>query len=408
MSNLRFRVAESKIEEKEDQLRGCSNPSSPLGLSDYERVPPELVSSAKELLERLKSIVDRDQSSHLAYALKKDEKEVTETETITKQEANKELMELNPNMFEVLAIEDKQQSMAIQRQLMACDMSVLDYVATMAQDYLSTMVFSNYGCYVLTTLCSRSRNFTEQIEQWCLDHFYEFVVDEFATRVLQSLAEVSVTFRVRARDLFLQEWNKLVLKTPAGFFLTSLVENAGSWLEIEPLFQQLLSNTASLFHYKRYKKSAYEICASPVYPEKERLFHVLAENRPPLDIFGDKYLSCIIRDLALKGHNETILFLVGAVKDVYLELITNKHFKALLLKIAETDSESRCEEVFSYLIDLITGTPPVELSPNDQLFSLWCCLVYCVKPAAHLTIGRLKIYASLPLIESAFKETLTK
>lgn len=248
-----------------------------------EACPPLLIQQSTELKDNLETFLN--ECRMLGPSPFVEEKKEPEIEQPTRRHADKYLLELGGNMFEILAVEDKHYSLRIQKYLTVCSVQALDYVASLAQDCLETLIYSNFGCYVLMGLCSRSREFSDQIEGWALAHFSEFVVDQYATRILQTLAEVSFTFRLEARDLFLKDWATLILRTPASFFLIGLIKNADSWIEIEPIFKQLTEKPEDFFHFKRYKKAALELANSPVYPFKSNLFETMVKPSNSGDIF---------------------------------------------------------------------------------------------------------------------------
>ena len=199
---------------------------------------------------------------------------------------------------------------------------------------MGLLMVDRYASYVLQAMSLIDENFAMQLSTYCQENFTLLVKDEFASRVMQNLAERSDKFRDYCfRSL---ESNPCIFQTdiPAVFLASTCIRNAKSQAEFF-FFGDMIQNYPN-FLTSRYSKriivSYIENCTEE---ELDITFYRVKVQGKLSILLKDKYYAYIILMFVQRGSQLMINEIYNTIKSQPLLILNAKYFGFLLSKIPD-------------------------------------------------------------------------
>lgn len=104
------------------------------------------------------------------------------------------------------------------------------------------LITHKFGSYVLQKLLSKDDLTMDLLMAYCLENFNSLILNEYSSRVMQSLIEKSSDFRKKALEKFEANFDLSLSKTTSVFLLISCIKCAEDSREYRFLILKLRSS----------------------------------------------------------------------------------------------------------------------------------------------------------------------
>lgn len=302
----------------------------------------EVAPSTRQLVsEALKEIVGEltDTSSHAECAKTKSDKVCRNKpeELCSSHEENLIISITNSAAFLEAATNNRTQSLALQELLASCSEENLHTAACMVIDYIPTLATHKFGSYVLARIVARSESLRKLVQDYTLLSFEVLVRDEFANRLMQSLAEQDPWYRSQITVRWCKLWDNLISEIAPVYLLTACVKASLCPRDLELVRDKLLSDPNQLLQSK-YKKrvlvSFASVCnTSHLY----EIYCALIKRATLIRIFNDKFLAYVCVELLTRGFMPMVQQYLGHLNWNYTRLSTTKYFWLVAQNLREAD-----------------------------------------------------------------------
>lgn len=283
--------------------------------------------------------------------------------------------------FVKLCGDDRLVSRSFQTFIETCEQELWALVQTLLENSIPDLIFHPLGNYVLQIGVRRSQLIASRVEDYCFDHLKELLENEFASRVMQTAAEVSPSFR---RQLLLWAGTNLGLlmeTLPAVFALTAAISSVISPDEIASIRDQILSPKARQFiknrFFKRILMSFLEKCHEE---DIDRVYKTYSIGKQLLSYLNDKFGAFILVAIIRRGHrNATALFL-QCLRDSILDFYGTKFFKFVFFRLTKDTilTSSMLKSLVSMKKDLVKAA-----TDSRSACYFFCYLVVATLQPSH-------------------------
>jgi hypothetical protein len=126
--------------------------------------------------------------------------------------------------FIQLATQEIFSSVAMQGYIWSCQVPVA--FENLVKETTHALIFDQYGCQVVRKLIHKSKSVLEfLIREIDSTNFAKLCVHSYASKVLQTLAEISRGFRIKCMELIIVEWDKIKRSICSNYLLTICLKN---------------------------------------------------------------------------------------------------------------------------------------------------------------------------------------
>lgn len=214
-------------------------------------------------------------------------------------------------------------------------------------------------------------------EEICSKDFEQLCVDQFASRVIQSLIEMYENFRIFATDYFRQHVWKCIESMPAVYLLVAVIRLRKDDLEIDfvrKMIEDDYTQAIGSKHIKRVVVSYLIKVNEKSLPELFLLFK-LRKKVNLVKLFNDKFMPYVFMTFVCKEFRPAIEMLTCYIEHNFRQLLKTKHFMFILMKVVTIGTfEDKTHEHNSLALDLLISAV-CKFSASDlrnQRFSYLC------------------------------------
>jgi len=262
-----------------------------------------------------------------------------------------ELQELSRDEAARSISESKEASLKLQIALSFCQEPLAQKVVSILCEKLTFYMKHPFGSYVVQRASNRDLQFMDLVSNRCIEHFEEFIQDEFASRIIQKIVETKQSFRDSVVRLFSLNLSKYLEFGPAVFILITLIEcSQGS--KATNFIMDYIVNEPKLLNNKNFKKivaSYLEHCSEAELPRLVNLLHL---NKKLLPCLNDKFKVILILLLVQRGCEEFTEKICRMLVQKTSLVFESKYFKFLLIKLIERNKLDFCRKVHTAITSL--------------------------------------------------------
>lgn len=259
------------------------------------------------------------------------------------QLTTEELRELTAN--------SKQQSILLQVFADSSDKVSPALVKGIVQD-LEFMVYHKQANYVVQKLLKKDSTFLQRVTEFSMANFEALCLNEYSSRVLQSLTELNPEFLKFAANYFSQHLDFWQNKISSIFVLLSVIRHASSLQDCAFVKSILLADKAALFSSKYLKRVLVTYVEKCSIKEMEEICEHLQLNEEIPAILEDKFFVYVYHLLVRKGRRHTLKSILKAIQQETSEALRARHFKFLLVKLAMLPDRSVRRQLFKSLASI--------------------------------------------------------
>ena len=213
-----------------------------------------------------------------------------------------------------LATESKGSSMALQEFVRQADGPDLARLVAVTCEHLQVLLTDRFGSYLVQALVLRLPAVRSRVEAVCSQEFDDLVHNEFGSRVMQRLIEVSAEFRSFAMHTFKLDLKSFIQSVSACYLISVGILNSQSESERDVVSEYLSKRSISWTANKYFKKIL--ICyLSACSEEKLNYMHrKLLKKRSALWYLTEKFACLILLKFVERNHAPTKRLLLNKIK----------------------------------------------------------------------------------------------
>jgi hypothetical protein len=213
-----------------------------------------------------------------------------------------------------LATESKRSSMALQEFVRQADGPALAQFVALVSEHLPALLTDKFGSYLVQALVLRHLAVRSRVQAACQRDFHSLVHNEYSSRVMQRLIEVSPDFRGFAMQTFKHDLKSFIQSVSACYLISVGILNSQSESERDVVSEFLSKRSISWTANKYFKKTL--ICyLSACSEEKLNYMHrKLLKKRSVLWYLTEKFACLILLKFVERNHAPTKRLVLNKIK----------------------------------------------------------------------------------------------
>lgn len=198
---------------------------------------------------------------------------------------------------------------------------------------LAFLIVNPYGNYVIQKLVVRNNTLLRLAEDFCIKHFAQLYDNEFASRLMQLLIEISPDFRTIAAYFFKENLQACVNGISAIFLATSILRSWNHVNQLDFVIYNLKYNLRESLQNKYMKRIL--VVFLDIAPDSmlETTFGLLRFETELLEHLNDKYLAFACYYFIRRGYQPAIRLLRDLISFKLCNLLVTKHFKYVMIRL---------------------------------------------------------------------------
>lgn len=373
-NNLRFNLKDRTILDVTSGRVSTNQPKAANGLSVENMIHSESADTNKERLDaqfeelrcalvgELRSILmhDRYFSIHELHKEKAPRRSVIEhipLDQLTSESAEKlgvVLQNVDPQTFLQLCTKEKSVSRALQIFIACAPVEKVTSVSQMVRLNLKVLLKDQFGNYVVQQICKRDPGIVSILEELVWKNFSILVRDEFASRSMQGLAQLSWSFRSKIFVWYKDHLEEIIECVPSIFLLISAFCSAETPSEFKPFTERVNDPmTRKLITNKNFKRILACYIEHCEQSEVEHICTIFKLRSKIFTLLDDKYGSLLLVAVLQRGQNAILKTYLSLLRYNLQQLFQTKFFKSFFFKLAKSPTPAWITlEMHHALLDL--------------------------------------------------------
>lgn len=302
----------------------------------------------------------------------------------------------------VFCSKGKEHSIAVQDHLDLIPEKDIAVLGELAQQKLWSLIYDRYANYTVQKIASLNHSFRHCLVAFCKRSFAKLAANEFSSRVMQSLAELSDDFRYYCHEYFRQKPKALQSHISTVFLAASAIRSSKSQSEFA-FYGKMLQKRPKLLNCKYFKRIIVSYIEKCEPDELERVYINLNIQGRVSKLLDDKYYAYIILMLVQRHSPSMIAELSKEYKLNFKKTISAKFTGFLLTKLVDRDDSTTLSKVHNIVCSTHTSSLN-EIKNSEGLILLFIyALVASADPKTGLSS---KASSLLTKADSHLEETL--
>lgn len=387
-SNLKFRISpksciivgsQNQKEPHHFDLRDMGSPTEHKREEFYREMElsPKLMvvdSLKNRLLKCHKNLVSKAKAQDRWAEEKQEEVDcVAELDQLS----NTDFAQLDVDQSIDLITKDKKVSLAFQQFAWTCWLGQFPELSESIIKGIERLILHPLGNYILQKILIRDLKIRRAAEELCKEKFANLCKDQFASRVIQKLIELSPEFREFATGFFRQFAWDFIDSMPAVYLLVSVIKCAENDAEIG-FVEDLIRHHLSFYSSCKYLKRIVVVYLTKIQQDKlPNMFSLFKlRNKTNLfNLFNEKFYSYVFLTFLCREFQSAIDLLALYIKKNLRQLLRTRYFLFVITKVLRLEDillmKSACgETLVDCLVDSMCKRPASDL--KDQRFSYLC------------------------------------
>lgn len=238
------------------------------------------------------------------------------------------------------ATQSKASSLSLQFFAERCPPECLDRLSELVKSNLDALITHNFGSYLVQRMLTRDRRLAPHLIRFCQSNFLLLANNEYSSRVMQRLMELSPSFRIFAMKSFRYNLCSFTEGVAAGFLVSAGILKAHSEEERDIFTHSIQKQTMTqLLENKYFKKILVTYIASCSEARLDAIFESLGIEDSIFSFLQDKHSCFVIMKFLERKHKQTASALLRSIQFSPIEAVSAKffgYFIGLLIKKEET------------------------------------------------------------------------
>ena len=200
------------------------------------------------------------------------------------------------------------------------------------------LVRNQLGNYVIQKLVIRDQRVRELAEALCSDNFDSFCLDEYPSRVMQILVEVSKKFRGFVIDRFTSDPWSATANIASVFLASAVIKHTEDLEQVNFISKMVKYDLQQVLTCKYMKRILMTFCERASFATLDELFYDLGMNQGIGHISNNKILTYVYLSFLFRQHRPSIVLLEEAIKFSISTLLKTKFFIFLLERAIRSET----------------------------------------------------------------------
>jgi small basic protein len=249
------------------------------------------------------------------------------------------LENVDPQTFLQLCTKEKSVSRALQIYIACAPIEKLASVSCMVKLGLKALLKDPFGNYVVQQTCKRDPGTVAILEELVWENFPSLVRDEYASRSMQGLAQLSRSFRSKVFVWFRDHLEEMIECIPAIFLLISAFSSADTPSEFKPFTERVIDPmTRKLITNKNFKRILACFLEHCDQRDLEHVCMIFKLRSKVFTLLDDKYGSLLLVAVLQRGQNAVLKVFLGLLRNDLQQLFQTRFFKSSFFKLAKPPS----------------------------------------------------------------------
>jgi len=246
------------------------------------------------------------------------------------------LKKMTSPQFLSLCTGEKHASKSIQNFIEASDCDRIQHVFSLIIQTTPDLIMNPLGNYVLQVAAQRSEAVASNLEEYCKHNLEYLCSNEYASRVMQSLVEISSNFRRTVLEWACLNLGLLLETLPSVFLLTAALMASRHPAELASVRETLLSSNAKQYsHHRYFKRILMSFIDKCSFDDIALVCNTYRINRDFYGYLNDKFGAFILIAVIRRGFKPTTDILLNAIKEDMIGLYHTKFFKFVFYRLAK-------------------------------------------------------------------------
>ena len=262
------------------------------------------------------------------------------------------------NLLMKIATKHKDSSLDLQDYLSASPDNAVLLVRESLLPQAELLITHKYGSYVLQRLVTRDTYSLAYLSDFCLARFERLKKNEYASRLLQTLIEVSHSFRVTALELIKLRLDEAFELGSVNHLLKAIIKSCPREAELDFLID-LLHLCPGVLQKKLFRISIQAVIQKCSTNRLERIARCLNVEQNWWKFLGSKSLTAMVSSLLCRGESSTEVFLIKALKQFPLRLFAAKCSKHLFIWLIA--GKGACDGLLAHIGSVLLSTSDTKI-----------------------------------------------
>lgn len=270
--------------------------------------------------------------------------------------------------FAKLCMSEKEISVSFQAYIESCSEEEVNQICSWVYTNMSQMIVHQYGNYIVQKLIKRSPSFLKTVTSYCQTRFFDLASNEFSSRVMQTLVEMSKEFRTFCLKSFKSDLSNFAQSISAVFLLSVAIRCSPSDAEYSFVKDALLRNTKKWLGNKYLKRIIVSYLQNCSPQGLDAIFKGLRVESTFLKFLDDKYSCYMLLMFIERHHAMTKSHLLKRLQTDLRGLLSTKFFRFFYSKILKC-GESLLIADINYQLEKVCSRDNFEkLLSEENLF----------------------------------------
>lgn len=245
----------------------------------------------------------------------------------------------------------KEDSLCFQDFLQDADPKTVDRIGQIFSESLDILVTDKFGNYTVQKLCHRHGGFMDFVSAYLSNDFEALIDNEYASRVMQALVDLSPKFRLFCLRKFKSCLPGILTSISAVFLMSAVIKSTKEFGELAFL-RNMLSKNPSLLECRYLKRVMVSYVDNCPDLELAEIIKALNFRKNLCTFLDDKYSAYIVLMLVQRGDQGTIEELIATISCDPVQLFDAKFTGFLLTKILELNDAQLVSAILTTLISV--------------------------------------------------------
>lgn len=268
-------------------------------------------------------------------------------------------------------VSERYASIQLQKISLECSSECLAKLSQFVANSLSLLIVHKFGNYLVQNCITRDAPLRTYVKSFCEKNFGRLIKDQYGSRVLQVLVQLSNSFRRKLMEVFRTELGVYLKSISAVFLMNSALCLCKDESERDIVTAYLSSNRKRWLHVKYFKKILITYIENCSEERLEAVFHLTRMTRSIGAYLLDKYMTIVIFKLIERNHSPTKQVVLEQVKYKPIWCISLKNFSYMIELIIRRDATAEFGAEIQRLLTHMPRTDHLQLMKDLSLFQVY-------------------------------------
>ena len=225
-----------------------------------------------------------------------------------------------------LATQNKANSMVLQSLAGNCSAECAAKLSLLVRYHDRKLICDRYGSYLVQAMVKRDPEVERVVEETSTQEFTSMVHNEYSSRVMQRLIEISDTFRTFVMESFKKHMGIFIQSVSACYLISVGILNSQSESERDVVSGYLNNKTVSWHTNKYFKKILICYLSSCSEDKLNSMYKKLFRKRSLLWYLSEKYACLVLLKFIERNHKPTKELVYGKLEKDPFAIIRLSYF----------------------------------------------------------------------------------